>query len=212
MQPDKICASLLRGAHHIHRVCCGINHGGPVIPITGPMSFSPVDVGACGVAPAFAPCAASAEYDLPDRLCVRAAIRVCVEGINRIVFRRHKQDIVHVAVAHLSGLVHTTAGRIRCRPPQPEQLAERVHVHVGRRQRSLVGVLSGMRQVVTPGRHRHRSWRLGGHASPRVCRRPSTRAMRARLVGSKTNGYWDSAYDTPQTREPGTSYPWASQR
>ncbi len=39
-----------------------------------------------------------------------------------------------------------------------------VHVHVGRRERGLLRILPGMRQVITPGRHRHRSGRLSHQA------------------------------------------------
>ena len=135
--------------------------GVPVMPMVGATSGEAVSCQGHGCRSRSCSVSAVEQTDFPDRFGIRAAIRIGVEGVDRVVLRGNEKDVVDLAVTHRqSGNIEwlgidTTVYCLR------EQFAEGVHIHVGGCENGLAGICSGMRQVVAPGQHAHRLGRLG---------------------------------------------------
>ena len=108
------------------------------------------------------------------------AIRICIEGVDGIVLGGDKQHIVHLAVAHRqSGHIK----RLRVDSAihgKRKQLAEGIHIHIGRGQRSLLGILTGVGVVITPGENRDRRLSLQWRRRPAYGRSNKTERNHAR--------------------------------
>ncbi len=128
----------------------------------------------------------SQQIDVPDRLSIRAAIGIRIEGVHRIVRCCDKQHIVHQAVAHRQPGNIKGLGIGQSIHRQGKQLPECVYIHISGSEERLLAIRPGVRQIVAPSRHGHGCWCLceqvcPGHAERAYREQPERKKAQGRL-------------------------------